>query len=116
MSLTDGTILWEKCGIDDIRATSEDRKKQAIYLNGALHIASFPQKETIAVSEVNGLSDVIFTDGGKKLLCLPTLLSEHRDSFFPDTYTVERKSHILKVIDCKTGKVVQQFELKKPAS
>ena len=112
MSLTNGSILWEKSGVE-LCTASVDRKKQVFYTNDTLEIWSLPENKFVSVPQLKERCEAVFTETGEYLLCLPTLEIVEEDEK-ANTCKFARKSNILKVVDCKTGQVVRQFELKKP--
>lgn len=116
MSLQDGSIMWRKPEIEDqsIRSTTKDRKKQAIYMNGNMCISHYPEDKIIKIPGIKERCDAVFSQDGKTLFCLPELKRVHvnKEKLIVNR---ERSSHLLKIVDCNTGKIVKEIELTKPA-
>lgn len=116
MSLKDGSIIWKR-GVeyDSIRATTQDKKTQAIYINGHMCISHFPDNKIIEIPEIMENCDAVFTQDGTKLFCLPKLETTIVDKeHFGPAFQFKRNSNILRIVDCNTGKIVKEFELKRP--
>ncbi len=117
MSLKDGSLLWRKSiGFKhlSICTTTQDRKKQAIYLNKKMYIAHFPQEQIIEIPKITDICDVVFSQDGSTLYFLPELRRVD-DIWKKLTINRIRNSHTLKIVNCSTGKITKQIKLKKPA-
>ena len=121
--LADGHALWTKGDTDwdGLRAVSADGSRQVFFRQGedgapgVCEIAGLPATGSVAVPAITSSHDMVFTNGGHLLLCLPTLeKTGENQQGHSETYA--RPSRMLKVIDATTGQLRNQFELKKPAA
>jgi hypothetical protein len=116
LSATEGSTVWTRKTLPfgALRAVSRDGSKQAFFYKGKLEITALPQANFALVPEVKENVDAVFSDDQRTLVCLPALVtvSEDKTNY---TYTVARKSTMLRIVDAEKGSLITQFELKHPA-
>jgi len=113
--LEDGKALWSKDGLaaDELRAISSDGTKQAFFTDNSLVIASLPAKETVRVREVDKPQDMVFSRDGRLLACLSELVSaSKKDENGSPVTLLKRSSHMLHVVEVRTGKILFKIDLK----
>jgi len=114
VSLLDGRVLWERPISDSngstFRAMSYDGRKQAWFEKGKLWIRSIDPNSAVEVPQIDMLADVAFVGDGSTLVSLPTLTIVAEDKT-ANTVTLQRKSHVLSVLDTASGKTVKTVDL-----